>query len=392
MMILKDPLYGFISVDEPFKSLIETKNFQRLRNIKQLGLSNLVYPSANHSRFEHSIGAFYLAHRVAEKISPKSEKNAYAREFMAAALLHDIGHYPFSHAIEKFIGIENGASHERQTLNIIQNAEIAKILKKEKLDIGIICDLISGKGKYGKLIAGQIDVDRLDYLKRDSYYTGVAYGVIEADVIIKNLALKNKNYIFGIKYLPAMESILISRYMMYSMVYMHHKTLVANSMLRAAFSEALKAGEIWADQVIEFDDIDFISALRASQTPAKELVNQISNRRLYAEAIKFDKEDFDDFSKIRKIKNIAEIESLIAAELKIKNYEILINILNFPKTGDSKILISPSMESFEKISPMVLALDSAGWNYWFVGVYCPENCLAKVKKARNLIKRYLSGK
>lgn len=391
-MILKDPLYGFISVDEPFKSLIETENFQRLRNIKQLGLSNLVYPSANHSRFEHSIGAFYLAKRVAEKISPKTEKNAYAGEFMAAALLHDIGHYPFSHAIEKFIGLANGASHERQTLNIIQNSEITKILKKEKLDIGIICDLISGKGKYGKLIAGQIDIDRLDYLKRDSYYTGVAYGVIEADVIIKNLTLKNKNYIFGIKYLPALESILISRYLMYSMVYMHHKTIIANAMLRAAFSEALKAGEISADQVIEFDDIDFISALRSSRTPARRLVNQISNRKLYAEAIKFGKEDFDDLGKIKRIKNIAEIEKLIAAELKIKNYEILINVLNFPKAGDSEILISPSMESFEKISPMVRALDSAEWNYWFVGVYCPENCLAKVKKAKNLIKRYLLGK
>ncbi|MBU4141703.1 HD domain-containing protein [Patescibacteria group bacterium] len=393
MIILKDPLYGFISLEEPFKSLIETEQFQRLRNIKQLGLSYLIYPSAHHSRFEHSIGAFYLAQKIIEKISTekaiRKDKILYGKEFMAAALLHDIGHYPFSHAIEKSIGLLNGASHEQQTINIIRRGKIAEVIKKSKLNIGIICDFIKGGGKFGKLISGQIDVDRLDYLKRDSYYTGVAYGVIEVDVIIKSMEVVGKKYFVDEKYLPAFESILISRYLMYSMVYMHRKTLIANNMLRAAFEKAISAGEILPDEIAKFDDIDFIAKLRSSKTAAKNLINQISNRDLYQEAIIFKKEDLPNFKKIKNIKNISKIEKIIADRLEIKNYEILINILNFPKISESEILIAPSGKNLEKASPMVKALNEAEWNHWLIGVYCPKKHLKKIKKARSLIKKYL---
>jgi len=393
MMILKDPLYGFVSIDEPFKSIIETEQFQRLRNIKQLGLSYLIYPSANHSRFEHSIGAFYLAQKIVERISTRkaarAEKISYSKEFMAAALLHDIGHYPFSHAIERSIGLANGASHEEQTINIIRHGKIAEIIKRSKLNIDIICDFINGKGKLGKLISGQIDVDRLDYLKRDSYYTGVAYGVIEVDIIIKNMEVVGKKYFVEEKFLPAFESILIARYLMYSMVYMHRRTLVANNMLRAAFHEAIEAGEILPEEIAGFDDIDFIAKLRSSATVAKELIRQVTNRNLYQEAIIFKKEDLPNFEKIKKIKDISKIEKMIADRLEIKNYEILINILNFPKIGQSEILIAPSGKNLEKASPMVKALNEAEWNYWFIGVYCPEKHLKKIKKAQSLIKECL---
>jgi len=394
MMILKDPLYGFISIEKPFKSLIETSEFQRLRNIKQLGLSYLIYPSANHSRFEHSIGAFYLAQRLIEKISAEktsgTKKIPYKNEFMAAALLHDIGHYPFSHAIEKSIGLANGASHEQQTINIIRHGKISEIIKKSKLDIDMICDFISGRGKFGKLISGQIDVDRLDYLKRDSYYTGVAYGVIEVDVITKRMEVIGKKYFVDEKFLPAFESILIARYLMYSMVYMHRKTLIANNMLRAAFREARLAGEILPADIAKFDDIDFIAKLRSSVTVAQKLIGQITNRDLYQEAIIFRKEDFSSFEKIKKIKDISEIETALSKQLGIKNHEILINILKFPKIGQSEILIAPSGQSLENVSPIVKALNSAEWNHWFVGIYCPEKHLKEIRKAKNLIKKLLA--
>lgn len=381
MIILKDPLYGFINIDAPFDDLIETEYFQRLRNIKQLGQTYLIYPSANHSRFEHSLGAFYLAKKFTETL-----KMDHKNEFMAAALLHDIGHYPFSHAIENYIEMLNGIKHEDQTLNLIRNTKISDILKKQKMDIDIICDLILGKGKYGKLISGEIDVDRLDYLKRDSYYTGVAYGVIETDVILKSISMKDKKYIADVKYLPAFESVLISRYLMYSMVYMHHKTVIANTMLKAAFLEALKAGEISADDLFKFDDVDFISALRNSHSAAAEIIHRVSMRDFYAEAIVFKKDNFSDISRLKNSKEIIDIEKMIAAELKIKNYEILINVLNFPKASKSEILINPSGASLEKSSPIVTSLNNAAWNYWFVGVYCPKKHLKKVKKAEKMIK------
>jgi len=397
-MILKDPLYGFINIEEPFKSLIETQEFQRLRNIKQLGLSYLIYPSANHSRFEHSIGAFYLAQKIIERISAEktsqAEKIPYRKEFIAAALLHDIGHYPFSHAIERFIKLENCASHEQHSINIISHGQIAEIIKKSKLNINIICDFIGGRGKLGKLIAGQIDLDRLDYLKRDSYYTGVAYGVIETDIIIGRMKLAEKKYFVDEKFLPAFESILIARYLMYSMVYMHRKTLVANNMLRAAFSETVLSGEILPEEIAKFDDIDFIAKLRSSKTIAKNLINQIANRDLYQEAIIFQKEDLPNFKKIKKIKDISKIEKIIADRLGIKNYEILINILKFPiqaANRQSEILIAPSGRDLEKFSPIVKALNKAEWNHWFIGVYCPKKQANKIQKAKKLIKNYLTN-
>ncbi len=384
MIILKDPLYGFININEPFDDLIETEYFQRLRNIKQLGQSYLVYPSANHSRFEHSIGAFYLAKKFTEKL-----RMEHKDEFAAAALLHDIGHYPFSHAIEKYIEMLNGIKHENQTLNLIRNTRIADILKKQKLNINVVCDLISGKGKYGKLISGEIDVDRLDYLKRDSYYTGVAYGVIETDVILKSISMKKKNYIADMKYLPAFESVLISRYLMYSMVYMHRKTVIANTMLRAAFMEAFKEGEILVDDLFKFDDVDFVSVLRNSHSAASNIIHQVAMRNFYEEAAVFKKDDLGDLGRLKNPKRIIELEKTIAAELGIKNYEILINVLNFPKTSKSEILINPSGQSLEKISPIVRSLNGAEWNHWFIGIYCPKQHLKKVKEAEKMIRKCL---
>lgn len=386
-MIIKDPLYGFITLSEPFTALIETERFQRLRNIKQLGQSYIVYSSANHTRFEHSIGAYYLAQKVAENKNLENKN-----EFIAAALLHDIGHYPFSHAIEKAVRAVNKKGHEEQSVDIIRKTSIADIIKKAGMDIDLICNYIEGKGKYAGLIAGPIDVDRMDYLRRDSYYTGVAYGIIESDVIINNYSINGDDYIADIKYLPAFESVLISRYLMYSMVYMHHRTIIANAMLRSAFIEALNNGDYEIEQLIQFDDIDLISRLRSSNSPAKQLIDSISKRNLYREAVIFNKDDFEDAGNVISYEKVQEVEKVIAKELGVKSYEILINILGFPKSNKSRILIGPSMKRLEDISPIVSSLNMAEWNHWFVGVYCAEKYVEKVKKIKDMIKSYLLEK
>lgn len=385
-MIIKDPLYGFITISEPFKSLIETEQFQRLRNIKQLGQTNIVYASANHTRFEHSIGAYYLAQKVAENINLE-----FKNEFIAAALLHDIGHYPFSHSIEKAVRAINNKGHEDQGVDIIRNTNIADIIKNAGMDIDLICNYIEGRGRYASLISGPIDVDRMDYLRRDSYYTGVAYGIIESDVIINNYSIRGGEHIADIKYLPAFESILISRYLMYTMVYMHHRTIIANTMLRSAFTEALEGGEFKIEQLIEFDDIDLVSKFRSSKSAAKKLVDAIHKRNLYREAIIFNKDDFEDAGSVISYEKVQTIEAAIAEKLKIEKSEILINILGFPMSNKSMILISPTMKKLEDISPIVSSLNLAEWNHWFVGVYCPEKYIGKVAKIKDVIKSYLMG-
>jgi len=386
-MIIKDPLYGFITISEPFKSLMETEQFQRLRNIKQLGQSYIVYSSANHTRFEHSIGTYYLAQKMAENNNLENKN-----EFIAAALLHDIGHYPFSHSIEKAVKLINKKGHEEQSISIIKNTNISEIIRNAGMDINLICNYIEGKGKNSSLISGQIDVDRMDYLKRDSYYTGVAYGIIEPDVIINNYSIKGDDCVADMKYLPAFESVLISRYLMYSMVYMHHRTIIANAMLRSAFMEALNCGDFKIEQLVEFDDIDLISKLRSSDSPAKNIMDSITKRNLYKEAIIFDKDDFEDAGKVINYDKVQDVEKVIADELKLQKYEVLINILGFPTPNKSRIFISPSMKKLEDISPIVSSLNMAEWNHWFIGVYCPEAHINKVVKIKDMIKSYLVEK
>jgi uncharacterized protein len=385
MLIVKDPLYGFISIEEPFKSLIETNYFQRLRNIKQLGQSYLIYPSANHTRFEHSIGAFFLAGKAVENYDIKNSK-----EFKAATLLHDVGHYPFSHSIETTIKQISGKGHEKQSIDLIKNTKIADILEKAGLNVDLVCSLIEGRGKFANLISGQVDVDRLDYLRRDSYYTGVAYGVVESDLILRNISVRDNDYIVEMKYLPAIESVLIARYLMFSMVYMHHRTIAANTMLRSAFVAALDSKEIIADDLIKFDDIDLISRLRSSKTIASSMVRLINTRELYREAVTFKKEDFESLEKIENIENIREIEKKISQDLRIENHEILINIQGFPKHKSSRILIGPPFKNLDEISLLVNSLNSAEWNHWFVGIYCPEKYVKKVESKRDMIKSYLA--
>lgn len=383
-MIIKDPLYGFITIEKPFLDLMEDEHFQRLRNIKQLGLSYLVYYSANHTRFEHSVGTYYLATKIAENNGIENRN-----EFIAAALLHDIGHYPFSHAIEKTIKAITGIGHEEQGIEIIRNSCIAEKLKKLNINVDNVCDFIEGRGKYSNLIAGDIDADRLDYLKRDSYYTGVAYGIVESDVIINSFHAREDDCVTDIKYLPAVESVLISRYLMYSMVYMHHRTIIANAMLRCAFVEALENGDFTSKELTKFDDIDLISKLRSSKSTARLMMENITKRNLYKEAAVFKKEDFEDTSKIADTKKILEVEKRIAKEMNLKNHEILINALSYPKESNNKILISPSMQSLEEISPIVSSLNQAEWNYWFVGVYSKEKYVEKLAKEKDMIKSYL---
>lgn len=386
-MIIKDPLYGFVTINEPYRSIMETVQFQRLRNIKQLGLGYLVYSSANHTRFEHSIGTYYLAQKVAENVGIENKA-----EFICAALLHDIGHYPFSHSIESAVKSISKMGHEEQSISIIKNTEIFTILKNAGINADIVCDFIKGIGKYASFISGQVDVDRMDYLKRDSYYTGVAYGVIEADVIINNYSIKENDFIADMKYLPAFESVLISRYLMYSMVYMHHRTIVASLMLRSAFTEAYENGDFRIEQLIEFDDIDLISKFRTSDSMAKRMVNSITRRDLYKEAIIFKKDDFPDPEKLIEAGEVQNVEREISKKLNMQRNEILISVLGLPRPNKSKILISPSMKKLEEISPIVSSLNLAEWNHWFVGIYCPEKYINKIKKEKDMIRAYLMRK
>ena len=171
MKKIRDPIHNYIVLDELEIELIDTPIMQRLRRIKQLGMAYLVYPGANHTRFEHSLGVYWLARECCKVLElDKTESQA----IYIAGLLHDIGHGPFSHLTEE---IKNYPSHKSITVDLIKWSVISDVLSKYGLNVSEISKFIEGKGKFGSLISSELDVDRMDYLEWDAHYTGVSTGV-----------------------------------------------------------------------------------------------------------------------------------------------------------------------------------------------------------------------
>jgi uncharacterized protein len=242
--IFNDPIYGFITI--PFTiilELIEHPYFQRLRRIRQLGLTHLVYPGALHTRFHHALGCMYLMTQAIETIRAKghhlSEEEAEA--LCIAILLHDIGHGPFSHALE--CSIVDGISHEEMTL-LVMNQLNVEFSGRLSLAIDIFQNQHSKKYLH-QLVSSQLDMDRLDYLNRDSFYTGVSEGVVGWDRIIKTLDVRNDQLVIESKGIYSIEKFIIARRLMYWQVYLHKTVLSAEMLLVNILKRAkvLAAGE-----------------------------------------------------------------------------------------------------------------------------------------------------
>ena len=228
--IINDPVYGFISIPGDFVfDLIEHPWFQRLRNIKQLGLTSFVYPGANHSRFQHGLGALYLMEMAISTLRSKGVIITSSEEEATyiAILLHDTGHGPFSHALEN--SIINGISHEDLSLLLMRklNEEYSG-----RLDLAI--EIFTGsyyRRFFHEMISGQIDMDRLDYLRRDSFFTGVIEGAVGSDRIIRMLNVVNDSLVIEEKGIYSLEKFLIARRLMYWQVYMHKTVLSSECLL-----------------------------------------------------------------------------------------------------------------------------------------------------------------
>jgi HD superfamily phosphohydrolase len=224
--ILNDPIYGFITIPNTFiYNIIQHTYFQRLRRISQLGLSCLVYPGANHTRFHHAIGAMHLMQKAINVLKNKNIKITKSEEqaLLLAILLHDIGHGPFSHALEH--SLTKNISHEKISLLFME--ELNKQFNgKLSLTIEIFTNNYKKKFLH-QLISSQIDVDRLDYLNRDSFYSGVAEGIVNSKRIIDMYNVFNQELVIENKGLYSIEKFLLARKLMYLQVYTHKTVLSA---------------------------------------------------------------------------------------------------------------------------------------------------------------------
>ena len=228
--IINDPVYGFITIsNDLIFDLIQHPWFQRLRNIRQLGLTNLVYPGALHTRFQHSLGTLHLMRQALDNLKYKGVEISDAEDeaAQAAILLHDIGHGPFSHLLEKtFI---SSMTHEDFTALFMERLN-RQYEGRLELAIRIFKDEYPRRFLH-QLVSGQLDVDRLDYLTRDSFFSGVAEGVVGTERIIKMLNVVDDQLVADVKALYSIEKFIISRRLMYWQVYLHKTVHVAEVML-----------------------------------------------------------------------------------------------------------------------------------------------------------------
>ena len=322
LKILNDPIYGFISIPNPFiYDLIQHPYFQRLRRISQMGLSYLVYPGAHHTRFHHALGCMHIMQKAIEVLRFKGVSISEEEEnaLLVAILLHDIGHGPFSHAMEH--SIVEDINHEAISLLFMKNLN-DEFGGKLSLAIQIF------KGDYHRkfmlqLISSQLDMDRMDYLKRDSFYSGVAEGNISSDRLIQMMTVVNDQLVIEEKGIYSVEKFLMARRLMYWQVYFHKTSLVAELIL----TKVLK---------------------RAKELTQKGMVLNCSEPLLYFMNNKIDLASFDS-NTLDKFANLDDFDIISALKAWVNNDDFILSNLSKMIINRDLLKIKLKNEKFSKV-------------------------------------------
>jgi uncharacterized protein len=275
-MIIKDEIHGTLEFDELEEKLIDSAPFQRLRRIRQMSVTNLVYPGANHTRFEHSIGTAYLASVIAERLGLDADT---ARKVKLCGLLHDIGHTAFSHEGEHVL-MKHLGDHESLGRKKLLSGELADILS-ENYRPKDIADM--EKSNYGSIVSSDLGADRMDYLKRDALNTGVAYGIIDTDRIVHTLTMEKGELCIGHGGLEAAENLLLARFMMFSAVYLHRTVRIATAMLYRAIEGSIADRTMEPEAFAELGDESALSMMATSKDGGR-WAKALLARKLYKEA------------------------------------------------------------------------------------------------------------
>ena len=303
---IRDPVWGYVHVPGPLLALVDTEDFQRLRTISQLGFVHLVYPGARHSRFEHSLGVYHLAKqflvRLLRSDPPLVLDDEDVRVFLAATLLHDIGHYPFSHTLEELTHFF--VSHEQRARRLIEDpsGEISRILRGElDIDPARVANVIDYAAKdreipqrdlmLARILSGTLDPDKIDYLLRDSLFCGVPFGEsVNRDRLIAAITYdaRRRQLAIGSKGVSAVESLAFTNYLMYRNVYWHHAVRSATAMFKRSVQDVLQHPDRGV-QVTDFHRVtegELLMALRSEQDRlglegARALLDGVVHRRLH---------------------------------------------------------------------------------------------------------------
>ena len=342
---IRDPIWKHIYLTKPLINIIQSRIFQKLNRIKQLGPTYLIYPGATHTRYNHSLGVFHLAKKMITKLILKKKECNFSilevKAFLCAALLHDLGHFPFAHSLKDL----NIIDHEVLTgENILKNTEIYKLIENSLLVppylVAAIVDENLTKKNFANLdffrnlLSGVLDPDKLDYLNRDAYFCGVPYGIQDIDFIFNEISLNSANDIcISHKGLPSVENILFSKYLMYKHIYWHKKVRIITAMIKKAIFSGLSENIIYPDDLYGIDDEEFSAKMKAHTYPPFSMIIDALFADIYNSVycIPFNKNN-PLHCKIENLKERSILEAKISKKIEslsgfsLKPHEIIIDI------------------------------------------------------------------
>jgi len=380
---IKDPVHGYINVPEELIPFLDSEPVQRLRYIKQLGFGYLVYPGSNHTRFEHSLGTMHLAGMVADHLQlPKDE----AIMVRTAALLHDIGHGPYSHASE-LLRMEYGDFSHDNIMPIVPE------LEDEFDELGCnpkeVAGIIDGTHPLASIIHGDLDVDRMDYLLRDSFYTGVSFGKLDTTRLIQSLARDSENgFQLTDSGIASAIALLIMRTLMGPAVYYHHVCRIAEKMFLLAAQHHFTKDTI--DSFMRMNDMTGTNELlKSNNTATRTLMNALLNRKLFKRSVFVGGDQVDMESLLSMTHtNINRIRNEIAETANIEEENIAIDIPPLRKEIKMDILVqnNHNLIPFDQAFPLLNLVNKTRKEQWRLGIYTkPEYIEKVVKVAENVL-------
>lgn len=410
--VIHDGIHGSMKIDGVVLDLVRTPEFQRLRHIRQLGLAFLVYPGANHSRFEHSLGTWNVARRLSGELGLDEEEGLLLE---IAALLHDIGHGPFSHTFESiYKHYTREYDHMRLGQKIILGeidltdgnggGRIPEILDNYGMDPREVAELILGRGKkryLGQALHGDVDVDQIDYLIRDAHYTGVAHGIIDMERLLKVMAVHNDELVVEEKGVEAVEGMMVARSLMYSRVYFHHTVKIAEGMLTRALEFALEEDHLW--DFWKMIDCRVLVELEDLEGFPSEMVRRIKYRDLYKAAVLASADELSPEEKrelltaYKNVKRRQEIERNLADAVGAKEGEVILEfsiadlMLSEPRLKATEINVlmdDGRLEPLTRVTPLANALKRRQTPRWAVLIASPAGY---VERIREVWKKVLFG-
>jgi hypothetical protein len=377
MLTVKDSVHDHVEVTGVAAALLDTPAVQRLRRIGQLGTVSYVYPSANHTRFEHSLGVYHLASRALDSLGVNGPAKARVE---AAALLHDVGHGPYSHNVEEVIHRQTGRYHD-DVDDLLATGEVGDVLRDHDLAPAEVARLVDGRGRYGQLVSGELDIDRMDYLVRDAHHTGVPYGTIDPGRLIRELRLVDGELVLAEGNVQTAESLLLARALMNPTVYSHHAARVAKAMLRQAAERLLEVG-VDPARLRRMDDAELRVALRDHDATA-ETARRLDERDLYKRAVWAEMGDVPADLLDADVDRLRAAERDIADRADLAPEQVVLDVPEAPTMRESRtrVVVNGDIRRLDRQSPLVDALRESQRGQWRLGVYAPRDATDQVGTA-----------